>query len=115
MLSLQSVHCFIICLLRHCSVLVFSCFLLGLCLLCHYTISSWIPLFYYLLVTCRHFSVLGFDCSIFCLLRHYRPTIAQSGRRYRLSDKNVIPWKIKCCRRNTLPLPGYGPVSDIHV
>src|SRR6218665_1714125 len=49
MLSLQGFHCFIIYLLRHCSVLGLSYFLF--CLLRHNAISSGFPLFYYLLVT----------------------------------------------------------------
>ena len=49
MLCLQGIHCFIIGLLRHCSVLVFVC--LFLCFLRHYTISSRFPLFLYLFVT----------------------------------------------------------------
>src|SRR6218665_2672695 len=49
MLCLQGFHCFIIGLLRHCSVLIFVC--LFLCFLRHYTISSMFLLFHYLFVT----------------------------------------------------------------
>jgi len=48
-LSLQCFHCFIICLLRHLSVLGYDC--LFLCLLRHYLISAMFPLFHYLFVT----------------------------------------------------------------
>src|SRR6218665_3520628 len=48
-LSLPYFHCFIICLLRHCSVLGFDCYIF--CLLCHYAISSRFPLFRYMFVT----------------------------------------------------------------
>src|SRR6218665_2947901 len=93
MLSLQGFHCFIICLLRHCSVLGVS-----FCVLRHNAISSGFPLSYHLFVTslfcsrlqlsplmfvmslyylfkdsivslpARYVTALGFDCSIFCLL-----------------------------------------------
>src|SRR6218665_493827 len=85
MLCLQGFHCFIIGLLRHCSVLIFVC--LFLCFLRHYTISSMFLLFHYLFVTSpyhlfkisiassfcllRHCSVLCFDCLFLCFSRHY--------------------------------------------
>jgi len=55
MLFLRSLHCFINCLLRQCSVLGCSC------LLPIQDFQSFL----------RHCSVLGLDCSIFYLLRHY--------------------------------------------
>ena len=85
-LCLQGFHCFIICLLRHCSVLGSDC--LFFCFLRHYTISSRVSLFQYLFVTsllCSSlrlslplfltFAILslqGFHCFIIiiCLLRH---------------------------------------------
>src|SRR6218665_2050907 len=51
-LFLQGFHCFIICLLRHCSVLGFNCFIFWL--LCHY------PSYF------LKFSI--FHCCIICLL-----------------------------------------------
>src|SRR6218665_4207800 len=91
MLCLQGFHCFIIGLLRHCSVLVFDCFFL--CFLRHYTISSRFPLVHS--VNLRHCSVLGFDCLFLCFLRHY--TISSR-----------FPWFIIClllCSRLRLSLP----------
>jgi len=49
MLCLQGYHCFIICVLCHCSVLGFDCLFFSL--LRHYTISSRFALFHYLFVT----------------------------------------------------------------
>ena len=60
-LSQQGFHCFIICLLRHCSVLGFSCLL--------FYISSSFHCFIICLL--RHCSVLSFDCLIFFLFCHY--------------------------------------------
>src|SRR6218665_1521412 len=48
-LYIQGFHCFIICLLRHCSVLFFDC--LFFCLLRQSTIFLRFPLFHYLFVT----------------------------------------------------------------
>src|SRR6218665_3428631 len=66
MLPLPGFHCFIICLLLHCSVLGFDCSIC--CLLRHYTINSSFPLFCYFML--RHCSGLGSRCLLFCLLRH---------------------------------------------
>src|SRR6218665_3397032 len=48
-LSLQDFHCFIFCLLRHCSVLGFDC--LVFCLLRHHAFSSRFLLMHYVYVT----------------------------------------------------------------
>jgi|SRR6218665_940378 len=81
-------HCFIICLLSHCSVLGFSC--LFFFLFRHYPFSSIFPLFHYLFITSllcsrlqlfllpKFFYLLrhnilflqGFHCFIICLLSH---------------------------------------------
>src|SRR6218665_200608 len=63
MLLLQGFHCFIICLLRHCSVLGFNCSIF--CLLRHHTISSRFSLLNYLFITPL------LCCFILCLLCHY--------------------------------------------
>src|SRR6218665_3618677 len=55
MLSLQGFHCFIIGLLRHCSVLGVDC--LFLCVLRHYTISSIFLLLHYPFVRLRHHTI----------------------------------------------------------
>src|SRR6218665_692048 len=68
-LSLQGFHCFIICLLRHCSVLCFDC--LFLCFLRHYTIFSRLPLFYYLFITSLLCSMLRQSLPLFLTSQHY--------------------------------------------
>src|SRR6218665_2586061 len=82
-LYLQCFHCFIICLLRHCTVRGFDC--LVFCLLHHHAFSSRFLIIHYLFVTsllCSGFrlslplfcyvgvlSFQGFHCFIICLLR----------------------------------------------
>ena len=94
----SSLHCFVICVLLHCSVLGFDCFIFCLlchpvslsfllfhCLLRHHTISSRFPLFHYLFVKSLLFfgfdfpssvcyaTILflqGFHCSVIYVLRH---------------------------------------------
>ena len=69
MMSLQGIHCFIICFLRHCSVLVSEC--LFLYLLCHYTIHSRFPLFHYLFVTSLLCSRLRLSLPLSVMSIHY--------------------------------------------
>src|SRR6218665_2524523 len=63
MMSLQGIHCFIICFLRHCSVLGFD--YLFLCLLCPYTIQGFQCFIICLLCHC---TVLSFDCLFLCFV-----------------------------------------------
>src|SRR6218665_1597511 len=70
-LSLKGFHCFIICLLRYCSVLCFDC--LCLCFLHHYTMSSMFPLFHYLIVTSPLFYYLFVTSLLFFMLRLSMP------------------------------------------
>src|SRR6218665_2004197 len=71
-LPLQRLHCFNICLIRQCSVRGFDC--LFFCLLRRYAFSSWFPIFIICLLGLRHhvsLSLRGFHCFSICLLRHY--------------------------------------------
>jgi len=58
----------------------------------HYTISSRFHCFIICLL--RHCSVFGFDCSIFCLLRNYRPTISSRFSLFR----NLFVTSLLCSR-----------------
>src|SRR6218665_1780181 len=65
----SSLHCFVICLLSHCSILGFNCSIF--CLLRHHTISSRFPLLHYLFVTSLLCSRLQLSPLLFVRLLYY--------------------------------------------
>jgi len=124
-LFLQGFHCFIICLLRYCPVRGFDSSIFYL--LRHSILGLSLTGFHrFIICFLRHYSVLGLSCllrvSIVSLFACYVTalfsdsivpssvccvTILKHSLEGAISDKNVIPWNIRCCRRKTLPLPGY--------